>query len=324
MSEKTPATTAEEWDALRERFQASIMVDVSLDSLAQNVGITGWPLKGKDETPAKYINYSFVELKLMPSLNGKPERVDLLADILRETMAFDDPFGDMVDQVEATSSQQDDIEKNLNRLGIPEEFPIFLTNIDQDAKDFCRREEITTVGEFVNFSKGMSQAVVVGGDFRALLNALAQPDEAGLAKFLPFRPGKTGIHLVEAIGLVVESLEDREKAALRKDFGGTLIPGEDGGRPMSTDDVEGLKERVHRRLDAMMEWFGDEKQQIADRLQDPEYSLDRYFVVFDHPRKEFLCRNLLEEILERDGLISRPSRQKGGVFGALGRLFGRK
>jgi hypothetical protein len=46
----------------------------------------------------------------------------------------------------------------------------------------------------------MSQNVIIGGDFRKLLNALSNVDEVTLGEILPFRKGSKGLHLVEALG----------------------------------------------------------------------------------------------------------------------------
>jgi hypothetical protein len=46
----------------------------------------------------------------------------------------------------------------------------------------------------------MSQNVIIGGDFRKLLNALSNLDEVTLTEILPFRRGSKGLHLVEALG----------------------------------------------------------------------------------------------------------------------------
>ena len=41
--------------------------------------------------------------------------------------------------------------------------------------------------------------MIVGGDFKKLLNALSHVDEAALAELLPFRRGAKGLHLTEAL-----------------------------------------------------------------------------------------------------------------------------
>src|SRR6185503_7450835 len=99
-------STAKDWDEIRTAFATSLMVDTSLNSLAQNLDGPEWPIKGKDETPAKYIDLSFNEVVEMLQLKGqKPERIDQLISLLKETLAFDSPFGEMVEQTQAASEK---------------------------------------------------------------------------------------------------------------------------------------------------------------------------------------------------------------------------
>lgn len=193
-------STAKDWDEVRSAFATSIMVDTSLHSLAQNLDGPEWPIKGKDDTPARYIDLNFEEVLELLQLKGqKPERIDDLIVVLRETLAFDTPFGDMVEQTEAAAERDNPLLKNLAKLGIPENFPIALTALEPGTQEFCKLEKLVTLGEFAVFSQGMAQNVIVGGDFRKLLNALSHVDEAALADVLPFRRGQKGLHLIEAV-----------------------------------------------------------------------------------------------------------------------------
>src|SRR5882757_8024894 len=193
-------STAKEWDEVRSAFASSIMVDTALNSLAQNLDAPDWPIKGKEETPSKYIDLNFDEVTEMLQLKGqKPERLDQLVSILKETLAFDSPFGEMVTQTEAASVRDNPLLKNLAKLGIPENFPMALTALDAGTLDFCKLEKLSTLAEFAVFAQGMSQNVIVGGDFRKLLNALSNVDEAALAEVLPFRVAAKGLHLPEAL-----------------------------------------------------------------------------------------------------------------------------
>ncbi len=176
------------------------MIDTALSSLAQNLDGPDWPLDHQNETPAKYIDLDFAEVIALFRLNGqKPELVDQLVGILQGTLAFDRPFGEMVTQAEATAARENPLLKNLARLGIPENFPVTLTALEAGTLEFCRLEKLSTLGEFAVFVQGMAQSVIVGGDFKKLLNALSQVDEAALAEVLPFRRGAKDLHLAEAL-----------------------------------------------------------------------------------------------------------------------------
>ena len=173
---------SQKWEEIRARFQESIMADTKLISLAQNVGTTDWPIKGADETPSKYLSLTHDELMMLPEIGPHPERIDLLVEILSETLAFDDPFGEMVEQVEASYETEDNIRKTMAKLELPEDFPIALTSFTEETKKFCEAEELETLGQFARFSQHMAENIVVGGDFRSLLNALANVDESGIAQ----------------------------------------------------------------------------------------------------------------------------------------------
>jgi hypothetical protein len=195
-----PKFTEKDWDDVRTAFASSIMVDTQISSLAQNLDGEPWPVKSKDETPSIYIDLSFGEALELLALKGQTaDRIDQLITILRETLAFDSPFGDMVEQTEAASARDNPLLKNMARAGIAENFPISLTALGSDTVEFCKLEGLKTLGEFAVFAQGMSQNVIIGGDFRKLLNALSNMDESTLAELLPFRRGSKGLHLVEAL-----------------------------------------------------------------------------------------------------------------------------
>jgi len=206
-----PATIAKEWDEARIAFATSIMVDTSLFSLAQNLNGLDWPAAGRDETPAEFIDYTYAELVEEFTSRGRPGDADLLVQILRETLAFDQPFEEMVVQTELSAERDNPLLRALARLAIAENFPLELTTLDAAARELCQLEQVTTLGEFAVFAQRLSQGVIVGGHIRQLLNALAHVDEQGLAGFLPFRPGSTGLHLAEALAQAARSPNAAER-----------------------------------------------------------------------------------------------------------------
>jgi hypothetical protein len=273
-------STAKDWDEVRSAFATSIMVDTSLASLAQNLDGRDWPIKGKEETPAKYIDFSFDEVVELLQLKGQsPDVIDQLVEILRETLAFDSPFGEMVEQNQAASARDNALLKNLTKLGIPENFPITLSALEPGTLEFCELERLTTLGEFAVFAQGMSQNVIVGGDFRKLLNALSHVDEAGLAQVLPFRRGAKGLHLVEALAQATQAPNPAARADL-----------------------------------ATM-WFRDELTAIENDLR-AGGSLARHFVVLGDQAKEARAAELLRPHL-RVPARAVETKKKSGLFGWL-------
>ena len=273
-------STAKDWDEVRSAFATSIMVDTSLNSLAQNLDGPEWPIKGKDETPAKYIDLGFDEVIELIQLKGqKPERLDELIDILRETLAFDSPFGDMVEQTQAASERDNPLLKNLTKLSIPENFPINLTALDPGTLEFCKLEGLSTLGEFAVRAQEMSQNVIVGGDFKKLLNALSHVDEGALAEVLPFRRGHKGLHLVEALAQAARAPDGPARAELATT------------------------------------WFRDDLAAIEKDLA-AGGSLSRYFVTLGQPELEKRAVELLRPHLRLPvKAAAAGEKKKGGLFG---------
>lgn len=318
-----------EWDDVRTKFSASLMVDTNLTSLAENVGTQSWPIEGEAETPSKYIDFTMDELRMMPEFHNRPERVDLLIDILKETIAFDDPFQDMVSHVETAAQSEDAIKKNLNHREIPLDYPIENTHLSSDTKDFCEAENIRTLGEFVHFSQTMSQSIIVGGDFRTMLNCMAHIDEEGLAKFLPYRPGSKGLHLAEAIELVLNELSREQMLGLMRRYG-MEIPGKDmeASSKVSNEDLLKLEKKVLNRIKKELDYFTGERDFIAKRLQSDE-ALDRFFMPLDNPPIEGLAIHMMDAMFKGTKAPfkiegSERSAQKKKKKGLIGKLFGKK
>jgi hypothetical protein len=212
---KAPRYTAQQWDQVRGAFCSSILADTSLNSLAQNLEGQAWPLTGPSEVPSAYLDLSWSELRESLALRGQPPAVaDLLLSILEETLAFDAPFGDMLAPSKTASVEENPVVKNLAKLKIDSAFPVALSALSADTQVFCQLENIKTVGELALAAQRMAGAVIVGGDFRALLNALSNIDEAEIARYLPFRPGTTGVHYLEGLAQAVRAQPAAVRAAL--------------------------------------------------------------------------------------------------------------
>lgn len=281
-------STAKDWDEVRSAFATSIMVDTAMSSLAQNLDGPDWPIKGKDETPAKYIDLSFDEVLELLQLKGqKPERIDQLIGILKETLAFDSPFGEMVEQTKAAEARDNPLIKNLAKLAIPQDFPMSLTALEAGTLEFCKLEKLATLGEFAVFAQTMAQSVIVGGDFKKLLNALSHVDETALAEALPFRRGVKGLHLVESLAQATRSPNPTAHAA------------------------------------QAASWFKDDLAAIERDLSSGG-ALARHFVVLNNAALEQKAAALLRPHLKvktAAGAAAATEEKKPGFFG---RLFGRK
>lgn len=315
-----------EWDEIRKKFRHSIMADTSLVSLAQNLDTKEWPHSGEDEKPSKYIDFTYDELLMLPEIAGSSARADHLIGILKETLAFDDPFGDMVAQVEETASRENPILKTLARLGIPEAFPMVLANFSEGTRMVCASEGIKTIGEFANLGQQMSTRVVLGGDFRNALNALTHGDEAGIAQFLPYRKGSLGLHLPEAIGLIPAGLPRTEQIAFAKFFGAKLPTSEVAqAKPMAKDQLEKGESAMRVTTVAAFEWFKEEKEALGRQLADG-VTLERYFVILNDPVREAIAVRLTGAVMKsapKPATVAAAGveEKKGGFFS---KLFGKR
>jgi len=311
---QTTNYTEAEWERLRARFQDAALAETELALLGQNVGVS-WPFRGSDETPARYLALDFEELASVPGLVRKPKRVRALMDILRETLAFDDPFADMADTLQTSLEAYEGLEKSLRRLGVPEAMPIALVRLDASARAWAERRGASTVGDLAAAPPDPSvTGVPDGGEcLRTFLNALAYRDEATLARFLPLRPGAGGVHWPEAFGLAVRELEASARATLRLRAGDRLSEDEAAeAHSVSREAADAALEATFAWLDEACAWFGESTGQLREKLEDDEASA-RLFLPLEDPPVETAARQLARIYFDR--------RAKRGL---LASLFGRR
>jgi hypothetical protein len=317
--------SSNEWDDIRKKFRHSIMADTSLVSLAQNLDTQEWPHAGEEERPSKYMEFTYDELLMLPEIAGSTSKADHLIGILKETLAFDDPFGDMVAQVEETSAKENPILRTLSRLNIPESYPLMLANFSEGTRVVCASEGIKTIGEFANLGQQMAVRVVLGGDFRNALNALTHGDEEGISTFLPYRKGSTGLHLAEAMGLLSAGLPRPDQLGLAKAFGAKLsVSDMAAARALTKEQVEKHEGMLRVMANAAMEWFKADKEALLKHLSDGG-TYERYFVVVNDPAREAIAARLASSLLKSQvkvapGAAQEPEK-KGGFFS---KFFGKR
>jgi hypothetical protein len=321
------------WEKVRNAFRASLMVNTNLNSLAQNLDIADWPLAGADETPSKYINLGYDELVATPELAGHPRRVEQLISILRETLAFDEPFGEMVSEVAEAADKDNPILKTLSRLGISEEFPLSLVALLPETRDYCNLENLVTLRDFALFAQNLSQTVVVSGDFRAFLNALSHLDENTLALYLPYRPGTKGLHLLEGLALTVRAQTDEVQAALARRCGARLGTDDLAAASRASQlEVAAIEQMLAQQAASYIDYFQADFADLQKQI-DEGMPLGRLASVLKNPLVETVVTALLKPYLK---LLptSAPTRttappveddsstaKKPGIWAAIVRLF---
>lgn len=286
----------QEWNRLRNAFSVSLMAETSLTALAQNLEAGDWPLEGADETPSKYVVYSWTELQRLPAFVAQPVLLELLLRILNDTLAFDEPFEDMVDSSQKSIQSEYSAIKALTKLQIPEDYPITLTALSAEAKDFCKSQGFRTLGEYVRLSQKISQLIIMEGDFRAFLNALSHVDEVTVAKFLPFRPNHKGLHLAEAVGGLMRAIPDAELCAIARQSNYRALTPEQ--ITMAEAVSKGRLAEVHSRFrEGLLEqltWFKDEAQDWRTN-QSGNQALHYRLRVLNDPMREAVALSLVHE-----------------------------
>ena len=304
--------TANDWDEVRKAFSTSILVDTPLSSLAQNLEGKDWPLRGPDETPAAYLDLGFNEVRERLALRGQPPSVgNYLIDILKETLAFDDPFGDMVTQSETLTPGENPLVKNLVRLSIPADFPVALTALSPETLLFCRLENISTLGEFAFTAQRMAGSVIVGGDFRALLNALSHIDERTLARYLPFRPGSKGVHYVEGLAQAVCAQPVAIQAALAHRLGQPLPEAaEQLAREVTRAQLHLTKRVLQVHATALRGFCGQEHEELQKQIA-AGTNPRRLVTVLGDPSLEAVVADLITPVTRPTGFGARLMRWFG-------------
>jgi hypothetical protein len=223
----------------------------------------------------------------------------------------------------------------LVKLGIPPEFPISLIALTPETREFCNLEKITTLKAFAVFAQGISHNVVLGGDFRALLNALSHIDEQTLSQYFPFRPGEKGLHLLEGIALAVRAFSDEIEAALAQRYGAILGTEDAAKAAMALPaEVDSAEEVLRQHTASYIEYFQVDHAKLQEQVN-TGVPVARLAIVLKDPLVESIVTGLLKPYLVPLDQYAHPTTtvtpqldtpapetdRKRGLFSKLGRFF---
>lgn len=296
-----------EWNHIRARFVNSPLNEMELTALAQNAG-RSWPFKGSGETPAKYVELELEALGSVPGLIGKQSRIRALMDILRETLAFDDPFGDMADFVESECLVDDSIERSIAKLNIVPVFPLSLGRFEPAPLMILEEMGLKTLRDLVQHGQSEEAFEKLDAGTRSFLTALSNKDEVMIARFLPYRAGGQGLHLAEAIGGLIHSMSPEAILILKKEAGLDLSPEESAAvaRLSETEAASALKSSLDR-LNQFNEWFADEAAELKQLVAHGGEPA-RFFLPLNNPDIERLAVQLANDY------FGRPQQEQGGFL----------
>jgi hypothetical protein len=163
----------------------------------------------------------------------------------------------------------------------------------------CRAEGITTVADFVAFAQRSARSVVINGDYRGFLNALAQRDLAGLKPFLPVRENAVGLFLAESIGHLAGQLSDCQAASILNAYQiATAKPAWQPGQALARADTLELLEHVKQHVEPRLQLMPDQAQQLRHAVQSGEAARVRFFVTLQDVELEALAAAVAMAALE--------------------------
>ena len=305
--------SADEWEHFRKRFSESILKKTEIAELGRSVGVS-WPFKGSGETPEKYIRFTFEELQNVPGLIGKKKRVNDLMDVLREILAFDDPFSDMMDTVEKKNNENRVYKRVLKKLEIPENYPINLMFFSPESKKLLHDNGATTLIEAIRVGERLSGS---DNDLNSFISGLALVNESTIRKHLPFRIGQLGLYLPEAFGLMVRNIDKQIQVELLHQAGLSIPESEDSNEEaMKPGAVEASLKVVSVRFNELCTWFGKQTDELKQVCNSPE-SIERYFLPINDAKIE---RVSIALAMIHFGTSQKP---ESGVFKKMSNLFKR-
>lgn len=309
--------SVEEWEHFRDRFSNSALKTTEIAELGRTVGIS-WPFKGSGETPERYIQFGFEELQSVPGLIGKKRRIKDLMDVLREILAFDDPFSDMMDTVEKKNGEDQIYERVLKKMKIPESYPVNLMFFSPATRDLLYNNNVKTLIEAINYGKATALKAKGSNDLQSFINGLALINESTIMKHLPFRIGSFGLHLSEATGLLVRDLPPPIRTEFLDQAGLSLTDSEASVKEEAVQSsLEASLKVVLMRFNELCSWFDQQVAELKEIYDGSYTSIERYFLPINDPEVERVSIALF--IVYFGG--SRKS--KGGILGKVSNLFKR-
>ena len=298
--------TSEDWNSIRERFSGSMFEEIELAILAQNAG-KNWPFKGSGETAAKYLEFDLEELHSVPGLIGKKSRVNTLIAFLEETLAFDDPFSDLVDKVEADSEIDETFERILTRLDIDLQFPAQFLHFGDATITRLSEEGVATLIDVVRVAQKLDLDSHKFTDLRSFLNGLSNRDETDMAQHMPYRIGAKGLHLVESINLLGRELPQPAKAYALRTAG---IEVSEGAGVEVSDHDQAAVELALKQIGERCRHFKEDAKELQAISKDRE-ALERHLIVINNAEEERVSAALIRL---HYGVAS---DKKSGFFGKL-------
>ncbi|MFP4156841.1 MAG: hypothetical protein ACLFU4_04410 [Opitutales bacterium] len=221
------------WDTISFQVQGSPFEDLRVKELAKNVGTRPWSRPGtktKGDILSRYIYFSFEELLEVEKLDLKSAK--LLLEICEALFLMEEAYSGMGSFEEVDNQAKQQRQRFVDAFGLNQDFPIALSNLDEDLRELCASEEIMTFVDLMEFLDRLADKATIGGCYRDLQNVFAHGDEKGLSRYFPYRLDYRGFHLPETLCFMLKRLPADELEGVlayvqarskRKLFGGAQV-----------------------------------------------------------------------------------------------------
>ena len=273
------------WDTSAFRAQGSPVEEHSISTLAKNSGVRRWSRPGavKGDVLARYIYFSFEELLEVEKLDLKS--AILLLEICETTFSFEKECEDLASFEEIDSKAYAQRMRFVEEFGIYQDYPVSLSNLDENLLELCAAENIITFIELMEFLDRLSEKAWIGGVYKNLQNVFAHGDEKGLVRYFPYRLGHRGFHLPEAVSFCIKRLSKKELESVQQylDYRGRR-------HKLMAKRIE-IPEIVETKLLPeifdCLHYFGCRQSYLLAFLRNPDY-LRRELMFLNEPEVESL------------------------------------
>ena len=278
------------WDTIAFRAQGSPFEDLSISALAKNSGVRRWSRPGsvKGDVLARYIYFSFEELLEVEKLDLKS--ATLLLEICETTFSFEKECEDLGSFEEIDSKAYAQRMRFVEEFGIYQDYPVSLSNLDENLLELCAAENIVTFIELMEFLDRLSEKAWIGGVYKNLQNVFAHGDEKGLVRYFPYRLGHRGFHLPEAVSFCLKRLSKNELESVQEYFNFRSRRHKLIVKRVEIPEI--LETKLLPEIFECLHYFGCRQAYLLSFLRKPDY-LRRELMFLNQPEVENLLNWLL-------------------------------
>ena len=134
------------------------------------------------------------------------------------------------------------------------------------------------------------------GDLWTFINSLANVYETGILEFILFRPGSKGLHLIEAVALLIKNLPESFRYAICLRYGARLNQEQKAESAQAVrQQIAEYDTKVRESIGDRLVWCNGEEEEIRSILAGGE-TLGRAVMVLNNSVLEAGTRGILTQV----------------------------